>query len=134
MTITPETTAQATIVPLLGQINSANAGALEAQLLTLVDGGVRQLVLDFAALDYISSAGLRLVLVLAKRLKQERGAWCCAPCSPMCTRCSISAVSWPFWMCKPRARRPWRGCESGFPLRRIPAVMACVLTQERRDV
>ena len=73
MTITPETTAQATIVPLLGQINSANAGALEAQLLTLVDGGVRQLVLDFAALDYISSAGLRLVLVLAKRLKQERG-------------------------------------------------------------
>ena len=62
MTITPETTAQATIVPLLGQINSANAGALEAQLLTLVDGGVRQLVLDFAALDYISSAGLRLVL------------------------------------------------------------------------
>ena len=34
---------------------------------------VRQLVLDFAALDYISSAGLRLVLVLAKRLKQERG-------------------------------------------------------------
>ena len=73
MTITPETTAQATIVPLLGQINSANAGALEAQLLTLVDGGVRQLVLDFAALDYISSAGLRLVLVLAKRRKQERG-------------------------------------------------------------
>ena len=73
MTITPETTAQATIVPLLGQINSANAGALEAQLLTLVDGGVRQLVLDFAALDYISSAGLRVVLVLAKRLKQERG-------------------------------------------------------------
>lgn len=73
MTIAPETTAQATIVPLQGQINSANAAALEAQLLTLVDGGVRQLVLDFAALDYISSAGLRLVLVLAKRLKQERG-------------------------------------------------------------
>ena len=73
MTITPETTAQATIVPLLGQINSANAGALEAQLLTLVDGGVRQLVLDFAALDYISSAGLRLVLVVAKRLKQDGG-------------------------------------------------------------
>ena len=34
---------------------------------------MRQLVLDFAALDYISSAGLRLVLVLAKRLKQAGG-------------------------------------------------------------
>jgi stage II sporulation protein AA (anti-sigma F factor antagonist) len=30
-------------------------------------------VLDFAGLDYISSAGLRMVLVVAKRLKQESG-------------------------------------------------------------
>lgn len=73
MDITPETTDKATIVPLQGQINSANAAALEGKLLPLIDGGVRQLVLDFAGLDYISSAGLRLVLVLAKRLKQESG-------------------------------------------------------------
>lgn len=73
MTIATETTATATIVPLQGQINSANAAALEAEVLTLVDGGVRNLVFDFSALDYISSAGLRMVLVTAKRLKQEGG-------------------------------------------------------------
>ena len=73
MTITTETTASATIVSLQGQINSANATAMEAQVLAIVDGGARNLVFDFSALDYISSAGLRLVLVLAKRLKQERG-------------------------------------------------------------
>ncbi|MDR0216042.1 MAG: STAS domain-containing protein [Comamonas sp.] len=73
MTIAIEPTAAATIVPLQGQINSANAAAIEAQVLALVDGGTRNLILDFAGLDYISSAGLRMVLVVAKRLKQESG-------------------------------------------------------------
>ena len=73
MTIAAETTASATIVSLQGQINSANAAAIEAEVLGLVTGGARNLVLDFSALDYISSAGLRMVLVVAKRLKQEGG-------------------------------------------------------------
>lgn len=73
MTIATEITATATIIPLQGQINSANAAAIEAGVLALVDGGSRNLVMDFTALDYISSAGLRMVLVVAKRLKQEGG-------------------------------------------------------------
>lgn len=73
MTIATETTASATIVSLQGQINSANAAAIEAEVLGLVTGGARNLVLDFSALDYISSAGLRMVLVVAKRLKQHGG-------------------------------------------------------------
>ncbi len=73
MTIATETTPTATIVALQGQLNSANAGTIEAEVLGLVSGGARNLVLDFAALDYISSAGLRMVLVVAKRLKQEGG-------------------------------------------------------------
>lgn len=73
MPIATETTAAATIVSLQGQINSANANGLEAEVLTLLDGGVKNLVLDFSALDYISSAGLRMVLVVAKRLKQAEG-------------------------------------------------------------
>jgi len=73
MTIATETTASATVVLLQGQINSANAAGLEAEILALVNHGARGLVLDFAALDYISSAGLRMVLVLAKRLKQDGG-------------------------------------------------------------
>lgn len=73
MTIATETTPSATIVPLQGQINSTNAGIIEAEVLGLVAGGVRNLLLDFSALDYISSAGLRMVLVVAKRLKQEQG-------------------------------------------------------------
>lgn len=73
MTITTETTASATIVSIEGQINSANATAMEAQVQAIIDGGARGLVFDFSALDYISSAGLRMVLVVAKRLKGEGG-------------------------------------------------------------
>ena len=73
MTLAIESTATATIAPLQGQINSANAAAIETQVLALVDSGSRKVMLDFAALDYISSAGLRMVLVVAKRLKQEGG-------------------------------------------------------------
>lgn|SRR5690554_4652914 len=57
-----------------GQINSANAVAFEADLMSQVDQGELRIVLDLAHLDYISSAGLRVVLLLAKKLKQAGGA------------------------------------------------------------
>ena len=56
-----------------GQINSGNASTIEADLLSHVDNGEHQIVLDLAQLGYISSAGLRVVLLLAKRLKQHDG-------------------------------------------------------------
>lgn len=73
MTIAIESAAQAQIVSLQGQINSTNAATTEAEILALVTAERKNLLLDFSALDYISSAGLRLVLVVAKRLKQEGG-------------------------------------------------------------
>jgi len=56
-----------------GQMNSNNAAAIEAELLSQLDKGVHRMVLDLALLSYISSAGLRVVLLLAKRLKQVNG-------------------------------------------------------------
>lgn len=57
-----------------GLVNSANAAAFEADLMAQVDKGEHRIVLDLARLDYISSAGLRVVLLLAKKLKQSGGA------------------------------------------------------------
>ena len=73
MTIATEATSSAHIVTLQGQINSGNAASMESDILSLVDGGAKNLVLNFAPLDYKSSAGLRMVLVLSKRLKAEGG-------------------------------------------------------------
>lgn len=61
------------VVSAEGQINSGNASAIEADLLSHVEKGEHRMVLDLALLGYISSAGLRVVLLLAKRLKQANG-------------------------------------------------------------
>ena len=57
-----------------GRVDTATAKAFEAALLEAVGGGARRLVLDFGALDYISSAGLRVVLLGGKRLKEANGS------------------------------------------------------------
>jgi stage II sporulation protein AA (anti-sigma F factor antagonist) len=56
------------------QINGNNAADLEQNLKTRVDQGLYRIVLDFSGVDYISSAGLRVVLWLAKQLREHAGA------------------------------------------------------------
>lgn len=73
MSLANEKIGNVLVVSTAGQINSANAAELEAELLALVAQGEYHWVLDMSRLDYISSAGLRVVLLLAKRLKQNTG-------------------------------------------------------------
>lgn len=56
-----------------GRLDSTTAGDLEKHLLGLLDQGQSQLVVDFMELDYISSAGLRVLLMAAKRIKSIQG-------------------------------------------------------------
>ena len=74
MTLAIEKIGDTLVVSLEGQINSGNASAVEADLLAQLDKGEQGIVLDLTNLNYISSAGLRVVLLLAKRLKQNGGA------------------------------------------------------------
>lgn len=61
------------LLALKGRIDSATAGLFEQAVLGLFDAPGRRAVLDFAAVDYISSAGLRVVLMAAKRARQGEG-------------------------------------------------------------
>jgi stage II sporulation protein AA (anti-sigma F factor antagonist) len=61
------------LIALEGQINGSNATELEKNLLAYVEKGERRIVLDFSRVDYISSAGLRVVLFLAKHLSGNAG-------------------------------------------------------------
>ncbi len=56
-----------------GRIDSASGPAFEKDLLQQIDDGQRRLLLDFTELQYISSAGLRIVLLAAKRMKTAGG-------------------------------------------------------------
>ena len=53
-----------------GQLNSANAAEFEADVLARLATGPARLILDLAGLDYISSAGLRVVLVAAQKARE----------------------------------------------------------------
>jgi len=56
-----------------GRLDSANGSAFQKNLLGLIDDGARKLLLDFSKLQYISSAGLRVVLIAAKRMESSGG-------------------------------------------------------------
>jgi stage II sporulation protein AA (anti-sigma F factor antagonist) len=62
------------LLSLEGQINGNNATGLEQNLKSYVDKALYRIVLDFSGVDYISSAGLRVVLWLAKQIREHAGA------------------------------------------------------------
>ena len=59
-------------VSLKGRLDTANSGEVSQDLLGSLKG-VKQLVLDFTDLVYISSSGLRILLQLVKQLKGQQG-------------------------------------------------------------
>ena len=61
------------VIALRGRLDSANAGELEKGLGDLFTQPGQKAVVDMEKLDYISSAGLRVVLMLAKRARQTSG-------------------------------------------------------------
>ena len=56
-----------------GSVDGKNAAAFQSSLQGAVQEGDKSMVLDFSALDYISSAGLRVLLLVAKDM-QNNGA------------------------------------------------------------
>ncbi|MHA7816579.1 MAG: STAS domain-containing protein [Pseudohaliea sp.] len=65
-------------VTMAGALNTETAPAFEASLNEVIAGGRHLLVLDMADLDYISSAGLRVIFKAAKQLKAEGRSLCVA--------------------------------------------------------
>lgn len=61
------------VLGLSGRLDPTTVATLEDRLSQAVAGGAKNVILDLAALDYISSAGLRVLLVGAKQLKGKQG-------------------------------------------------------------
>ena len=59
-------------VVISGNIDTVTAPELDAKLQENITG-VKDLVLDFAAVDYISSAGLRVILMANQQLEDADG-------------------------------------------------------------
>lgn len=62
----------AVLVP-QARVDSNTAGQFEQTLVKVLNAGKTKLIIDFCDLDYISSAGLRVVLIGAKTCKAKGG-------------------------------------------------------------
>lgn len=68
MEIATRTENDVTLVTLAGSLDSNTSPRAQAALDGILAGGARKVVLDLSRVDYISSAGLRVMLATAKRL------------------------------------------------------------------
>ena len=62
------------VVSVKGRMDAVTAPEFEKAVQELVGQGEALFVIDLADLDYISSAGLRSILALAKKLKTSEGS------------------------------------------------------------
>ena len=73
MNITDERRGDVLVVRPEGRIDTNTSDELDRALVGRIDGGARRLVIDMGGTDYISSAGLRVLLLAAKKLKGVSG-------------------------------------------------------------
>ena len=63
----------AKVVEFMGRLDTNTSSDAQATINALLDEGVHKLLIDFEKLDYVSSAGLRVLLVTAKRMNGSGG-------------------------------------------------------------
>ncbi len=62
-----------TIIALRGRLDAYTSPTLESRIQAILDQGGNRLVFDFSELAYISSLGLRVLIVAAKNLQKIDG-------------------------------------------------------------
>ena len=63
----------AVIVAVTGRMDALVAPQFDKQLETLMEEGVARIIIDFKDLEYISSAGLQIILASAKKMEEVNG-------------------------------------------------------------
>lgn len=74
-----------------GRVDTTNANDFQAALEAELRPDDTKLVLDFETLEFISSAGLRVIIAVAKQIKARQGAF--ALCSPMPSVMRVMTIS-----------------------------------------
>jgi len=63
----------ALVLALEGRLDSSTSPDLDKRLAALIERGERRVVIDFAKLDYVSSAGLAVLLSATKKIRAHQG-------------------------------------------------------------
>jgi len=73
MQISVKTTNKVKVLAFEGRLDTQTSPDAQQQLTRLIEAGETKILLNLEKLDYISSAGLRVLLVVAKQLKRTDG-------------------------------------------------------------
>jgi anti-anti-sigma factor len=73
MDISEDRKADALILALSGKLDATTAKPFEEKIIEVINSRAQRLVLDLSQLEYISSSGLRVFLLAAKRLQRTDG-------------------------------------------------------------
>ena len=73
LTITTENKNSHLIIILAGRVDASNAKTLEEETFSLINAGNTQLIIDLQDVNYVSSAALRVFLLIAKELTKVSG-------------------------------------------------------------
>lgn len=73
MDISEDRKADVVILALSGRLDATAAKNFEEEILGVIASGAQRLVVDLAQLEYVSSSGLRIFLLAAKRLQGTQG-------------------------------------------------------------
>ena len=75
MEITGEAVGGVSVVTARGRLDGAASGPFAERVQALIATDRPKLLIDFAGIDFVSSAGLRAVLTILKRVKALNGAF-----------------------------------------------------------
>jgi anti-anti-sigma factor len=70
------------LVTMHSRVDVNTAKEVESELMKLLGAGTRKLVCDFSDCEYISSAGLRVLLQILKQLQSSNGAMALSSMQP----------------------------------------------------
>lgn len=70
MTVEKITNGDSLTLKVEGRVDTTNAKEFEVNITNSLDG-VKELIMDFESLEYISSAGLRVILMVIKTMKKQ---------------------------------------------------------------
>lgn len=73
MEITTTDSGDVKVLSFQGNLDTNTSPDAESEINTLIDAGTQKLLINFEKLDYISSAGLRILLATAKKMKPGGG-------------------------------------------------------------
>ncbi len=73
MQISVKTADEVKVLEFKGKLDTQTSPDAQEQLTALIEKGERKILVNFEKLDYISSAGLRILLIVAKQLKTADG-------------------------------------------------------------